>query len=151
MVCKPPCVTGQICRRGYTAKRRNPKTQTVKEYAVRPTCIRDRGRPGKGKPKWTVTRGELGKFGYHVVEKNPRTGARTIVPVAKRRAALRRAIAGTPPKTYASGRTVSSRGRVVMRLNAIRNYISNQPEMEQVYNAFAQDIKYVQELKKLKK
>ena len=81
----------------------------------------------------------LGQYGYHIV--NPQT--KKIVPVAQRRAALRRAVAATPAKRVGI-RTISGRGQITLRLNAIRNY--RRAKKDRVYRALSDDIRYLQSL-----
>lgn len=60
------CPKGQIKREGYTATRK--KTGTT--YKVPPTCIKDRGLPGKGKDIIPAPKeGKLSKFGYSDIKK----------------------------------------------------------------------------------
>lgn len=49
------CPRGQIMRRGYTTRR---------GVRVKPVCIRDRGKPGKGERLFVLRRGSLRKHGY---------------------------------------------------------------------------------------
>jgi hypothetical protein len=51
------CPKGKILRKGYTTK---------KGVKVKPTCVKDMGKPGKGKKLFTLKKGELGKFGYAI-------------------------------------------------------------------------------------
>jgi hypothetical protein len=127
------CPKGKILRVEYTTK---------KGTKVRATCIKDVGKPGKGPKLWTVKPDGLRKFGYIIVTKD-----KGIVPNRTRHAALRRAVEGTPSKVSSSGRHLSGKTRIILRLSAIRNYIKNQPARKKQYDAMSNDIKYLQGLK----
>ena len=71
------CPSGQILRKGYTARRKS----TGEKYRVSAKCITDRGKPGKGKRLFSLKKGALGKYGYKIKE-SPK----------KRHTALRKAV-----------------------------------------------------------
>lgn len=61
------CKKGEIMRKAYTRKAytRNNGT-TVKKTRVKASCIKDMGKPGKGKKLFTLKKGDLTKYGYHL-------------------------------------------------------------------------------------
>lgn len=82
------CPKGMIRRKAYTRK---------SGVRVRSTCIRDLGKPGKGKKLFTLKRGSLGKFNYGLTKKQ-----------SKRRGSLKKA------------NSKMTRGQLVKKLNALR-------------------------------
>ena len=67
----PSCPPGKIRRAAYTRKAYTRKDGTlVKGAHVASRCIRDQGKPGKGKRLFTLKKGMLTKYGYstHVVQ-----------------------------------------------------------------------------------
>ncbi len=65
----PECQKGQIQKVGYTFVKKSSK-KTVK---VKPTCIEDKGKPGKGPKLIKIPpedEGILGKYGYSLKEKH---------------------------------------------------------------------------------
>ena len=96
------CAPNKVCRAGYVRKgyvRKDGKR--VKGSVVRPVCIKDQGKPGKGPktlppiPKKDV--GMLSDLGYHLKES-----------AEKREKALKKAV-----KKYGTG-------KVVKKLNYVR-------------------------------
>lgn len=63
------CPPGKIRRAGYTRKayRRSDGTR-VAEARVPASCIKDLGKPGKGKRLFTLKKGGLSKYGYSLSE-----------------------------------------------------------------------------------
>ena len=115
------CGKGKIYRKSYTRKvsRSVGSVRGSRKIVVRGKCIRDVGAPGKGFKGGPgigpLRKGELVKFGYsHVVS----------LPVAKRRAALTRAV-----KAYGSL-------RVWRKLNAVQVYTRRlSPASSKVFKA----------------
>ena len=59
------CPRGTIRRKAYTRKAYTRKDGTrVKATKVPASCIKDLGKPGKGKKLFTLKKGELSKYGY---------------------------------------------------------------------------------------
>ena len=116
------CPSGQIRRKAYV------RQDGTKVSAV---CIMDRGKPGRGKKLWTVRKDGLRKFGYSLKKSDK-----------ERQAALRRAVKGTPGKVM-NGRRYSSKGLIILRLGAIRNYMKNEPKMKTYYRKLSKDMVYV--------
>lgn len=117
------CEPGEIVRKGYRRKKYNRKDGTiVRATYVPPTCIRDRGMPGKG-PR-TLPRPDnrlhLTKYGYSIHR-----------PTRERRAALRAAAQDNSILT------------VERRLNLIRNL---QPIGEKAKEIMTQDVEYMKKL-----
>lgn len=54
------CKIGQIRRKAYTRK---------DGVRVKSTCIKDMGKPGKGKKLFSLKKGDLTKYGYHLKTK----------------------------------------------------------------------------------
>ena len=68
------CKKGFILRRGYIRKSFTRKNGTkVKEKYVSSKCIKDQGKPGKGKPITILKPEMLGKFGYKNVKNLPKS------------------------------------------------------------------------------
>jgi hypothetical protein len=64
------CKRGEILREGYKRKAYTRSDGTrVKATYVPPTCIKDKGKPGKGKKLFTLEKGTLSKFGYSLDKK----------------------------------------------------------------------------------
>ena len=104
------CPKGKIMRKGYTTKR---------GVRVRPTCVKDMGKPGKGKKLFTLKRGELSKYGYAI--KNSQES---------RRKALKKAM---KKFEYAT---------MIRKLNALSILFKNtQPKY---YNKLRSDMKWIQ-------
>ena len=116
------CPPKQIMRKGYTTKA---------GMRVKPTCVKDMGKPGKGKPVWRMTPG--GMEPYKIV--NRRTGE--LYSSATRHTRLRKAYVNVTPK----GR-YSKKGILIARLNALRNYNanSNTERGRRVHAAIGEDI-----------
>jgi len=61
----PSCSSGKIRRAAYTRKAYTRKDGIrVKGTRVASRCIRDQGKPGKGKRLFTLKKGMLTKYGY---------------------------------------------------------------------------------------
>lgn len=59
------CPSGTIRRKGYTRKTYKKRSGTVvKGGRVPSSCIRDVGKPGKGKRLFTLKKGGLRQYGY---------------------------------------------------------------------------------------
>ena len=111
------CGEGQIERAGYSYT----KKKTQKKVSVQPTCIQDKGKPGKGLklipiPKYDV--GLLSKHGYSLADNHE-----------KRVAALKKAI-------KANGEL-----KVLRHLNAIRTLSKSNYSL---YNKLDKDMKWIQ-------
>lgn len=68
---KKKCPTGKILRDAYTRKSYTRANGTkVKSKKVKAACIKDVGKPGKGKKLiGNMKKGLLGRYGYHDVKK----------------------------------------------------------------------------------
>jgi hypothetical protein len=111
------CSSKQIERVGYTYHRKSSK----KAIKVSPSCITDRGKPGKGPklikmPKEDI--GLLGKYGYNLHESHE-----------KRIAALKKA------------NKENSHLKVLRHVNALRTL---QKSNETLYNKLDKDMKWLQ-------
>lgn len=106
------CAKGQILRVGYT---------TRKGVKVKPTCIKDRGKPGKGPKTLPDTSGDLHLTDY---------GYKTALAASTRRAALRRA-------SQAEGTLA-----VLRHLNLIRN---KQASGSDAKNIMSEDVNYMKQ------
>lgn len=104
------CEEGKIFRRAYVTK---------KGTRVAGKCIKDQGKPGKGKRLFTLRRGTLGKYGY-----------KTKFSENERRGALYRAVSG---EGYAT---------VVRKLNAVS--ILQKNTNPRVYKILRSDMEWVQ-------
>ena len=67
------CPSGKIHRKGYTATRKSKSLlgRMLKRgttYRVKSTCVKDVGKPGKGKKLFTLKKGELTELGYSTSE-----------------------------------------------------------------------------------
>lgn len=103
------CPSGQILRKGYTRKQYTKADGTVvKAKRIAPTCVPDKGKPGKTAASRKVLpvprKGGLGNYGYHNVKSTV---------AANRRASLTKAVKA---EGYAP---------IVRRLNLISNYNKN--------------------------
>lgn len=110
----PNCPKGEILRKGYSRK-----VHTGKTIKVPPTCINDRGKPGKG-PKTLPDLDEdyhLGDFGYSTKKSE-----------TARRKALRDASEDWGAKT------------VLRRLNLIRNKTAREEPARKI---MAEDVEYM--------
>jgi hypothetical protein len=112
------CSSKQIERVGYTYHRKTSK----KAIKVSPTCITDRGKPGKGPILFKIPKediGLLGKYGYNLDESHD-----------KRIAALKKA------------NKENSHLKVLRHLNALRTL---QKSNEKIYNKLNRDMKWLQQ------
>jgi hypothetical protein len=113
------CPKGEIMRIGYTYKRKTSKRQVN----VKPSCVQDRGKPGKGPklikiPSYDV--GLLGKYDYSLSENRE-----------YRHKALRRANRHEDDL------------KVLRHVNALRTLNKSN---ERLYKKLDNDFKYVQDL-----
>lgn len=61
----PKCGPGQIVRDGYVRKAYSKKGKRISKTIVKPVCIKDLGKPGKGPALiGPMKHGTLGKYGY---------------------------------------------------------------------------------------
>lgn len=104
------CPKGKILRKAYTKK---------SGIRVAAGCIKDLGKPGKGKRLFRLRKGTLGKYGY-------KTKFNTI----DRHEALRKAVVG---ESYST---------VVKKLNAVA--ILQRRTNPNVYNILRRDMEWVQ-------
>jgi len=104
------CPGGQILRKGYSTKR---------GVKVSASCIKDLGKPGKGKKLFTLRKGVLSPFGYSVKKGIP-----------ARRVALKKAMG---KMTYSE---------LVKRLNAL--YVLNKNTNPQYASRYRSDMQWVQ-------
>lgn len=123
---KTSCPKGKILRVGYTTKRGT---------TVRPTCIKDKGKPGKGAKVWQVRRGGLKP--YKVV--NPKT--KEIMSPTARRRRLRKAY-----ESVQKEEGYTKKGLLIVRMNAIRNYFKNSKTErgKKIHAAIGSDIRWAQ-------
>lgn len=105
------CPKGKILRKGYTRK---------SGVRVRPTCVKDMGRPGKGKKLFTLKKGDLSRHGYQLKGKTS----------VSRHKALKKA------------RRVFSKNELIRKLNALSILLKN-TNRELAFKAY-DDMKYVQ-------
>jgi len=112
------CQSGQIQKVGYSYVKKSSK-KTVK---VKPTCIEDKGNPGKGPKLITIPsedEGILGKYGYRLKDSHQ-----------NRIKALKKAF------------KENSHLKILRHLNAIRTL---QKSNEKMYNKLDKDMKWLQE------
>lgn len=107
------CPSGQILRSGYTRTSRSGK----KTY-VHPSCIEDRGKPGKGKKLFDLKEGSMKKEGYD-----------TFASATSRHNALKKLV------------ETEGQNKVIHQLNAIRVLNKNRPDLHKIYT---DDMKWVQ-------
>lgn len=114
------CPKGQIKRASYKRKSYKKKDSTiVKATRVPATCIIDRGKPGKGKKLYEVTKPQLLRsYGYSTDES-----------YEDRKMSLKRAMINEDPL------------EVLRHFNAIRTLQKANPE---IYNKMDKDMKYIQ-------
>lgn len=119
---KSRCPKGQILRKGYCATRKRSGSRKKVTYCVKPTCIKDLGKPGKGPKLWSVTPGLLGKYGY------------TLKKLAEpRRKTLKRAV------------RAEGYNEIIKRLVAVSNYVKlSQPGN---YRKYRGDIEWLKKNK----
>jgi len=104
------CPRGQIFRKAYVKKNGTK---------VAGKCIKDQGKPGKGKRLFTLRKGTLGRYGY-----------KTKISTSARHKALRKAVSG---ESYAT---------VVRKLNAVS--ILQRNTNPSVYETLRSDMAWVQ-------
>lgn len=104
------CPRGEIFRKAYVKKNGT---------RVAGKCIKDQGKPGKGKRLFTLRKGTLGRYGY-----------KTKFSTGARHEALRKAVAG---ESYAA---------VVRKLNAVS--ILQRNTNPSVYKILRSDMAWVQ-------
>jgi hypothetical protein len=113
------CPKGKILRDGYTYKRKGSK-KTIK---VKPSCVKDRGKPGKGYKVFEMPeydKGILSDYGYSL-KKN----------YEDRIKALKKAI-----KEY-------GKLKILRRINALRTLHKSE---EKYYNKLNRDLKWIQSI-----
>jgi hypothetical protein len=119
---KTHCSSGQILRKAYSrkayTKNDGTKVRSSKSPAV---CIKDVGKPGKGKRLFVLRKGTLSKYGYS-----------TKISKESRHAALRKAVED------------GSRLVAIRKLNALA--ILNKNAHPARYQILRSDMKYVQGL-----
>jgi hypothetical protein len=106
------CPKGQILKKGYTTK---------KGTKVKPTCIKDKGKPGKGPTLFNISKkdeGLLGDYGYELK-----------ISHEKRVKAIKKSI------------KVNGELKVLRFLNAIRTLNKSN---ERYFNKLDKDVKWVQ-------
>lgn len=97
------CPIGKIRRSAYTRKSYTRKDGTrVKKTRVASKCVRDLGKPGKGKKIFTLKKGGLTKYGYKLAHN-----------YEKRTAALKKSLKEYSPTT------------LIRKLNALRTLHKN--------------------------
>ena len=111
------CPKGQIERIGYTFTKKNSK----KIIKVKPTCVIDKGRPGKGPKLFEIPKediGLLGKYGYSL-DKSHEDRVKSLKKANKENNHL----------------------KVLRHLNALRTL---QKSNEKYYNKLDRDMKWLQ-------
>ena len=114
----PECQKGQIQKVGYTFVKKSSK----KPVKVKPTCIEDKGKPGKGPKLIKIPpedEGILGKYGYNLKENHE-----------ERVKALKKAF------------KENSHLKILRHLNAIRTL---QKSNETYFKKLDKDMKWLQE------
>ena len=115
------CPKGQIERVGYTYEKKSTITSSKKLIKVSPTCIEDKGKPGKG-PKLIIMPPEdkdlLGKYGYEL-KKNHEERIKALKKAYKENSHL----------------------KILRHVNAIRTL---QKSNERNYNKLDKDMKWLQ-------
>jgi len=125
------CPTGEILRSGYTRKAysrisKSGSRSRVERSKVSPTCILDRGKPGKGPKLFKVTKpGLLRDEGYSLKRST-----------MSRRHAIDQAIKKSPLGED------NGRREVLRHLNAIRNYRSYNKKSAD-YKEMSDDVNYI--------
>jgi hypothetical protein len=105
------CPKGKILRKGYTRK---------SGVRVSAKCVKDMGMPGKGKKLFTLKKGDLSKYGYHLKGKT----------ASARHKALKKA-----SKQF-------TKNELIRKLNALSILLKN-TNRELAFKAY-DDMKYVQ-------
>ena len=116
------CPVGKIRRASYTRKAYTRKDGTrVRKSHIKSGCIRDLGKPGKGKRLFTLKKGGLTKYGYSLKQTKE-----------QRRKTLKKL-----HRKY-------GQGTLVKKLNAIRVLMKN--TNKQASEMLGRDIKFVQKI-----
>ena len=114
------CKRGQIKRNAYTRKSYTRKDGTkVRRTRVKTGCIRDLGKPGKGKKLFTLKKGELSKYGYSLKSS-----------ATNRRKSLKRSL-----KKF-------NKGSLIKKLNAL--YVLQKNTNPKIAKKARSDMKWVQ-------